>query len=144
MPNPHRRIELLHRLARLREVEKQQAALRVAEAEGAHGKLRALGNRSVEIAASYGTRTDAANGAQLARQLHFLCGLEAIRHQTEHERRRAEETTQAAMADLRTAERKRELTSDRLGEERRAADRLAQSREASAIPVLARNLKGKR
>lgn len=143
MANPNRRLDLLHRLSRMREVEKQQAALRVAEAEGAHGKLRALAERSVEIAASYRTRADAGDGATLAQQLHFLSGLETIRHQTESERARAHETTQAAMAQLMAAERKRELTTDRLGQERRALERQAFAREAAANPILARNLKSR-
>ncbi len=143
MPKPSRRLDLLHRLTRLREVEKQQAALRVAEAEGAHGKLRLLAERSVEIAASYRSRADAADGATLAQQLHFLSGLEAIRHQTESERAKAHETTQVALADLMAAERKRELTSDRLGQERRSLERQALAREAAANPVLARNLKSR-
>ena len=143
MQKQARRIDLLKRLSRMREVEKQQAALRVAEAEGVHGKLQALGTRSLEIAARYGARGDANDGDALARQMQFLSGLDSIREQTESERQRAEETTQSAMDDLMAAERRRELTTDRLGEERRAAQRLAQSREASTNPVLARNLKGK-
>lgn len=135
-----RRIDLLHRLGRMREVEKQGAAMRVAEAHGAHSKLLNLRERSDEIAAGYARRNDAGTGAELAGQLGFLTGLDAITRQTEVERRKAMLSSEAAMQGLVLADRKLELTGDRLTAAKRAASRDLQSRESSSNPVLARNL----
>ena len=68
MQQGKRRIALLKRVARLREIEKRQAAARLAEAQGMHGKLLALESRSGEIAASYAARRDAVTAGDLARQ----------------------------------------------------------------------------
>ncbi|TIX51532.1 hypothetical protein [Alteraurantiacibacter aquimixticola] len=139
MRTPQRRVELLNRLARLREVEKQAAAQKVAEAQGTHGKLLALQERSGEIAASYATRTESVSGDELARRQQFLAGLEEIRRQTKSESRKAEEHTREAMSRLQAAERRREVTSEKLGAERRAAEIALAARDN---PVLARKLKG--
>lgn len=142
MDKHRRRIALLGRLARMREVERRHAASSAAEAHGAHGKLVALYSRSGEIAASHAHRADAADGAQLADQLGFLAGLDAIMRDT-----RAAETEAARMAErallrLREADRRRERVTERLGEERRAAERDNLARDSAASAILARKLKG--
>lgn len=133
-----RRILLLKRLARLREVEKRQAARKLATAQDLHDKLLALQHRSAEISASYSGRRDSSVGADLARQLQFTAGVEGIRGETAGEADRAAQTSRTAMSDLRIAERREEITAETLANRQRAEKRDALSREGGQ---LARNLK---
>lgn len=142
MPANPRRLELLRRLERLREVEKREAARRVADAQDTQGKLFALGQRSGDIAASYAARRDAATGADLARQLGFLHALGRITEDTASEHRRAEAMSEDALVELQSATRKRDVTSDRRQVEQRAARQQSEARLAGLDPVLARKLKG--
>ena len=138
MQQGKRRIALLKRVARLREIEKRQAAARLAEAQGMHGKLLALESRSGEIAASYAARRDAVTAGDLARQLQFTSGVEAIRGNTASEARKAEQGSQAAMAHLRMAERRQEITGDALSLRLREDEVRRQAHDATQ---LARKLK---
>jgi hypothetical protein len=139
--NP-RRLELLRRLERLREVEKREAERRAADAQDTQSKLSALEARSGEIAASYAARRDATTGADLARLLGFTHAVGRIRRETASEHARAEVLSGEALAELHRAERKREVTSERLSTERRGLRRLLDARDAQRDPVLARKLKG--
>lgn len=140
MPQADRRIALLKRVARLREVEKRRAAARLAEARGMHGKLLALESRSSEIVASYSARRDAGTAADLVRQLQFTAGVETIRGDTADEARKAQDNSLAAMAHLHVAERRQEITADALSTRQRAEAARQISRET---PKLARKLKGR-
>lgn len=135
-----RRVELLNRLARLREVEKRMAAAEAAEAADAYFKLKALQERSAEIAASYRGRDDWLDGGALARQFAFLDGIAQIRRDTEEQCRKAAEQSAEAQTKVGIAERRREVTHDRLASERRSVDRRAQTRAATESPNLARKL----
>lgn len=143
MDRHKRRIALLGRLVQLREVERRQAASTAAEAQGAHGKLVQLYSRSGEIAASRAARDDAATGAELAGQLGFLSGLNAIMRDTRKAEAEAALAAERALLRLREADRRRERVSERLGEERRAADRTNLAKESAASAILARKLKGR-
>ena len=138
MQQGNRRIKLLQRVTRLREVEKRQAAVKAAQARGMHGKLLALENRSGEIAASYSARRDAMTGGDLHRQFHFTAGLETIRGETAVETRKAEQSSHAAISQLRVAERRFEITGESLSAHRREEKMRFQSRETAS---LARKLK---
>lgn len=133
------RIKLLQRVTRLREVEKRTATAKLAEAQGMHGKLLALQTRSGEISASYSARKDAGTGSDLSRQLQFTAGVEAIRGATANETRKAEHTTRAAASHLRVAERRHEITSQVLSEQKNVVRSKIEMLETSE---LARKLKG--
>lgn len=133
-----RRIALLKRVARLREVEKRRAAVQLSEAQGMHGKLLALQDRSGEIAASYSARRDAGDGAALARQLQFTAGLESIRGETAGEATKAEDNSRAAMSQLRLAERRQEITTKSLSAHQREEEIRTSARDTAQ---LARKLK---
>ncbi len=132
MAPPDRKARLFARMARLREVERQAAMVRVAEAAGLHA-------RSGEIAASYASHEHTHSGDDLAGRLTFLAGLQTILRETEGDRRKAERSSAEAMAALRLAERRRDIAGERVAAERQAAERQLAARE---IPVLARKLKG--
>lgn len=140
MQDARRRISLLRRLSRLRQVEKHSAAMHLAQAHGVHGKLLYLSERSGEIASSYAGRTDLASGGELAAQLGFLAGLDTIVRETEAERRKAMQTSEYAMQKLAAAERRLDRTSDKLRAESRAVERALEAREIAANPDLARKL----
>ncbi|MFC3099929.1 hypothetical protein [Altererythrobacter lauratis] len=139
MAPPDRKAKLFARMARLREVERQAAMVRVAEAAGLHGKLINLHTRSGEIAASYASHEHTHSGGDLAGRLTFLAGLQTILRETEGDRRKAERSSAEAMAALRLAERRRDIAGERVAAERAAAEKQLAARE---IPVLARKLKG--
>ncbi len=134
----NRRIRLLQRVTRMREVEKHQAAVKAAQAQGVHVKLLALESRSSDIAASYSARKDASDGDALRRQLQFTAGLESIRGETAGETRKAEHSSKAAMSQLRVAERRLELTGESLSSKQSEERMRLESREAAS---LARKLK---
>lgn len=142
MDRHKRRIALLGRLVTLREVERRHAAGHVADAQGAHGKLLRLSARSGEIAASHAARADAADGGELAAQMGFKAGLNAIMRDTRRAEAEAALAAERALLRLREADRRRERVSERLGEERRAADRTNLAKESAASAILARKLKG--
>lgn len=142
--DPHkRRIALLSRLVRLREVERQGMAASAAEAQAAHAKLASLHARSGEIAASHAACADALDGTDLSGQLAFLAGINAIMRDTRVAEQEAARLAEAALLRLKEADRRRDRVGDRLKEERRAADRYAITREAAASAILARKLKGR-
>ncbi|RIV85790.1 hypothetical protein [Aurantiacibacter zhengii] len=138
MPQADRRIALLQRVVRLREVEKRRAAARLAEAQGMHGKLLALEGRSAEIAATYSARRDAGTADELARTLQFTAGVQAIRGDTASEARKAGDASRAAMAHLHVAERRQKITADALSARQREDEMRRLSREPAQ---LARKLK---
>jgi hypothetical protein len=139
----NRRVGLLKRLTRLREVERQVAVLRVAQAAGLHGQLLHLHQRSGEIAAAYASHEHTHDAADLATRLRFLAGLQAILHETDGDRRKAERSSEEAMSELKLAERRRDVVGERLMAERQAAEKQILSR-ANPVPspILARKLKG--
>jgi hypothetical protein len=139
MSNPRRKVELLRRLARMREVERHAAALRVAEAAGLHGKLLNLHQRSGQIAHAYADHSAASDAAELVGRLRFVAGLQAILRETEGDRRKAEANNSEALSQLKLAERRRDVTGERLAAERQAAQNVLLARQN---PILARKLKG--
>lgn len=145
MTTTRRGIDRLCRLARLHESVARSAAQRVAEAQHTHGQLQALGERSGTIAAAYGARGDAQCGAELTRQLGFIHGLARIQTETESERLRAEAESEEAVRNLRQAERRQEVTGDKLKASRRAAQAEEEIRDSAMFagrnPGLARKLK---
>ncbi len=143
MPNPDRRIALLRRLTRMREVEQKAAVLRVAQAAGLHGQLIHLHQRSGQIAAAYASHQHTHDAGDLAGRLRFLAGLQAILHETEGDRRKAERSSEEALSELKLAERRRDVVGERLTAERQAAEKQLRSREVPVVsPILARKLKG--
>jgi alkanesulfonate monooxygenase SsuD/methylene tetrahydromethanopterin reductase-like flavin-dependent oxidoreductase (luciferase family) len=123
----------------MREVERHAAALRVAEAAGLHGKLLNLHERSGQIADAYGDHTNARDAAELTGRLRFVAGLQAILRETEGDRRKAEANNTEALSQLKLAERRRDVTGERLAAERQAAQNALLARQN---PILARKLKG--
>jgi hypothetical protein len=143
MRNPNRRVDLLRRMTRLREVEQRAAALRVAQAAGLHGQLIHLHQRSGEIAAAYASHEHTHDAGELAGRLRFLSGLQAILHETEGDRRKAERSSEEALSELKLAERRRDVVGERLVAERQAAEKQLRARDvAGPSPILARKLKG--
>lgn len=138
MSSPRRKLELLRRLARMREVERHAAALRVAEAAGLHGKLLQLHERSGQIAHAYADHAGAPDAAELAGRLRFVAGLQAILRETEGDRRKAEASNSEAVSQLKLAERRRDITGERLAAEQQAAESVLRTRDN---PILARKLK---
>lgn len=130
---------LLRRLTRMREVERQAAAVRVAQAAGLHGKLIDLHERSGDIAAAYASHEHTHDAGELAGRLKFLAGLQTILRETDGDRRKAEQSSEEAVAQLKQAERRRDIAGERLVAQRQAAEKQLRSRD---IPVLARKLKG--
>lgn len=134
-----RRIAMLKRIARLREVEKRRAAMQLAQAQGLLGKLTALRDRSGNLVAEYSTRRDAGNGSELGQQLRFTASLAALRGHTAGETAKAEQSSRAAMAHLRLAERRHEITQEAIQARQREEEMRLATRDA---PQLARKLKG--
>jgi len=147
MTATRRGIDRLCRLARLHESEQRRAAQRVAETQHTHGQLQALGERSGTIATAYGARADAQSGAELTRLLGFVHGLTRIQAETESERLRAAAESEDALQQLQQAERRQDITADKLKAKKRAAQAEAEIRDSAALtgrnPVLARKLKGR-
>jgi hypothetical protein len=111
----------------------------VAEAAGLHGKLLHLHERSGQIAQTYADHTCAHDAGELAGRLLFVAGLQAILRETDGDRRKAEANNQEAVSQLKLAERRRDVTGERLAAEKLAAQNLLQARQN---PILARKLKG--
>ncbi len=145
MTTTRRGIDRLCRLARLYDSEQRRAAQRVAETQHTCGQLQSLGERSGAIAAAYGARSDASDGAELTRLISFVHGLARIQAETETERLRAETDSEDALRQLQQAEQRQDISSEKLKAKRRAAQTEAELRDASMSagrnPGLARKLK---
>lgn len=138
MPTPRRKVELLQRLSRLREVEKLRAAQAAAQAQGVHHKLLDLQQRSQDIAHQLAARNDAETGADLAHRLRFADGLDAIRRRAAGETHVAAALAREAISDWQQADVRHDRVEDRLLAQRRAMEKSEISSESTS---LARKLK---
>jgi len=132
------KLKRLQRLEKVRAIAKQTAASEAARAESTLGQLQTLAERTNQLAAEYAARTDATNGADLARMGRFAVQLQGISHTTDADVGRARAIADQRQGELAAAERKRAAVEERAAEQARqiAARRqyavLAGRRKASA------------
>jgi len=108
-----KKLARLHRLERVRAIAKQEAATEAARAEGTLAQLQALASRTDALAADYATRSDARDGADLARLVKFSGGLQGVRDRTLADATRAQRVADLRQAELAQAERSRAAVEDR-------------------------------
>jgi len=126
----------LARLARVREVERRRAAEQAAASGGHHDRLRALAERSEDLASSYARRGDACDGATLAGLFGFRREMAALSARAAGDAQLAGLQADQARLALSAAQRRRDLVGERLEREKHDADK----RHNAADPVLARSL----
>lgn len=113
--NPEERARLLRlrRLEKIRAIAKQTAAREAAEAESTLSQLRALTDRTGRLAADYGARRGAADGASLRTLAGFVDGLGKLTRTTQADAQRAEAIADAKLRMLAEAERRRAAVEER-------------------------------
>jgi hypothetical protein len=107
------RLKRLLRLEKLRAIAKQTLAAEAAQAEGTLAQLEALAARTSSLAAEYGARSEARDGAALQQLGRFSLGLQGISANTAGDAVRARAIADSKMAELAAAERRRAAVEDR-------------------------------
>ena len=107
MTADERRLARLRRLERVRAAAKRQVAAETAQAEGVLAQLRALTERTRQLAADYVGRDDVPDGYMLTQSTRFAAGLCQIIHSTGREASTAQARADRKMAELAAAERSR-------------------------------------
>jgi hypothetical protein len=107
------RLLRLNRLEKIRAIAKQTAAREAAEAESTLSQLRALTDRTGRLAADYGARRSAADGASLRTLAGFIDGLGKLTRTTQADAQRAEAIADAKLRMLGEAERRRAAVEER-------------------------------
>jgi hypothetical protein len=107
------RLTRLRRLEKIRAIAKQTAALESAQAESTLGQLRALSDRTRQMAADYAGRREMPDGAALHQVGRFVSGLQAISRSTDSEAARAQSIADAKQRLLVEAERRRAAIEER-------------------------------
>ena len=121
MPPPDRaRLARLQRLEKVRAIARQQAAAEAAEAEGTLAQLRALAERTGQMASDYAARRDAADGAALRGLAAFRDGLDGVSRGTRADAERARGLADRKLRELSEAERRRQAAETRASAEARA------------------------
>ena len=121
MPPPDRkRLVRLQRLEKVRAIARQQAAAEAAQAEGTLAQLLALAERTGQLAQDYAGRTDAADGAALARLSLFRSGLDGVRRGTGADAERARGQADIKLRARSEAERRRQAVQERAEAEAKA------------------------
>ena len=113
------KLKRLLRLEKVRAIAKQTAASEAARAEGTLSQLRALAERTGEIAADYAARRDPGDGGGLRQMAAFTAGLHGIQRNTEADVARARAVADRRQAELAAAERRRAAVEDRAGKQAR-------------------------
>ena len=127
MTADERRLARLRRLERVRAAAKRQVAAETAQAEGVLAQLRALTERTRQLAADYVGRDDVPDGYMLTQSTRFAAGLCQIIHSTGREASTAQARADRKMAELAAAERSRAAGEQRADNEARAIARRAES-----------------
>lgn len=135
-----RKLDLLKRLSRLRQVERMCAATQAAEAQAVHRKLEALHLRSSAVASDLDPCRSAMNGEDFARQTTFASGVQRICNATAEESRKAAQVAQDAQVTLRQAERRHDMVGEQVAAQQSRIAAIVEVREANG---LARNLKSR-
>lgn len=106
------RLMRLNRLERVRAIAKQAAAQEAAAAESTLSQLEALAERTRLLAADYGNRNEARDGASLQQIGRFADGLRSIYSRTANDALTAKRIADNKMAELATAERRRSIVEE--------------------------------
>lgn len=107
------RLVRLNRLEKIRAIAKQTAAREAAEAESTLSQLRLLSDRTGRLAADYGARRGAVDGASLQTLTGFVSGLGSLTRTTQADVQRAEAIADAKLRMLGEAERRRAAVEER-------------------------------
>jgi hypothetical protein len=107
------RLQRLQRLERVRAIAKQTAAAESAQAEGTLAQLEALAERTRLLAAEYGARVRAPDGAALRQLKSFTRGLEGISANTANDAATARRVADIKLQALSQAERRRAVVEER-------------------------------
>lgn len=130
MKEEQKRLQRLRRLEKIRAIAKQAAALESAQAESTLGQLRALSDRTRQMASDYASRREMADGASLHQVGRFVSGLQTLTRTTDGDALRAQSIADAKQRQLAEAERRRAAIEERaLLQERMIA-------KAGQIPAL--------
>ncbi len=113
MSAERRRLARLRRLATVRAIARQSAALEAAQAESTLMQLRALSERTRRLAGEYGGRREIADGFALHQLGRFVLGLHAITRTAEGDTVRAQSIADAKQQQLAEAERRRAAIEER-------------------------------
>lgn len=113
MKEERARLNRLRRLERIRDIAKQTAAAESAAAESTLSQLRALSDRTRQLASDYGQRRQIANGEGLHQVSRFVGGLNALTRSTEGDAARAQSIADAKLQLLAEAERRRAAIEER-------------------------------
>lgn len=113
MTEEQKRLTRLRRLEKIRAIAKQTAALESAQAEGTLGQLRALSERTRQMAADYASRREMADGASLHQVGRFVSGLQTLTRTTDGDALRAQSIADAKQRQLAEAERRRAAIEER-------------------------------
>ena len=119
MPSDAARLRRLNRLERVCALAKQDALRAAAEAEGQLAQLKALAERTAQIAEDYRARRDCQTGADLRRLATFVDGIAAIGTATTRDAITARGLADQRQQDLARAERSRAAAEDRIHAEAR-------------------------
>lgn len=108
------RLTRLRRLERVRAIAKRQLAGETAQAEDALSQLRALTERTRDLAAEYAARNDAFDGFDLVQTGRFAAGLCRIVNSAGMEANAAQQLADRKLVELAAAERRRAAVEERL------------------------------
>jgi hypothetical protein len=108
-----KRLDRLRRLEKIRDIAKQTAALESAQAESTLTQLRALSDRTRQMATDYASRREMNDGASLHQVGRFVSGLQALTRTTEGDTLRAQSIADAKQRQLAEAERSRAAIEER-------------------------------
>ena len=126
MPADAARLRRLHRLEKVRAIARQTAAREAAEAEGTLAQLRALAERTTQMAEGYRAKAGPALAQDLRQMDSFAAGLRGISRATSGDADRARAFADRKQQALAAAERARSAVEDRAGAEARSLTRQRQ------------------
>ncbi|GGB93383.1 hypothetical protein GCM10011494_09740 [Novosphingobium endophyticum] len=127
MKEDRKRLARLRRLEKIREIAKQTAALESAQAESTLTQLRALSERTRQMASDYASRREMDDGAALHQVGSFVSGLQALSKSTDGDALRAQSIADAKQRLLAEAERRRAAIEERALLQERMIAKAAQS-----------------
>lgn len=127
MKEDRKRLARLRRLEKIREITKQTAALESAQAESTLTQLRALSERTRQMASDYASRREMDDGAALHQVGRFVSGLQALSKSTDGDALRAQSIADAKQRLLAEAERRRAAIEERALLQERMIAKAAQS-----------------
>lgn len=113
MKEDRKRLARLRRLEKIRAIAKQTAALESAQAESTLTQLRALSDRTRQMASDYASRREMTDGAALYHVGRFVNGLQTLSRTTDGDALRAQSIADAKQRQLAEAERRRAAIEER-------------------------------